>query len=69
MLSHLHLELLRLVRARPLVSVAVGRDRYSVSYSPPGSQPGSWLEPRTQLPGRAGHPIGWKPYISRRKSS
>jgi hypothetical protein len=33
MLSYLHLELLRLVRARPLASVAVGRGRYSVSYS------------------------------------
>jgi hypothetical protein len=33
MLSHLHLELLRLVRARPLVSVAVGCGRYSVGYS------------------------------------
>ena len=28
MLSYLHLELLRLVRARPLVSVAARRDRY-----------------------------------------
>jgi hypothetical protein len=33
MLSHLRIELLRLVRARPLASVAVGRCRYSVGYS------------------------------------
>jgi hypothetical protein len=33
MLSYLHLALLRLVRARPLVSVAVGRGRYSAGYS------------------------------------
>jgi hypothetical protein len=26
-----------MVRIRPLVSVAVGRDRYSVGYSPPGA--------------------------------
>jgi hypothetical protein len=36
MLSCLHLELLRLVRARPLASVAVGGGRYSVCYSPSG---------------------------------
>jgi hypothetical protein len=36
MLSYLPCELLRVVRARPLVSVAVGGDRYSVGYSPPG---------------------------------
>src|SRR6266566_3858319 len=34
MLSYLHPELLRLVRARPLASVAVGGGRYSVCYSP-----------------------------------
>jgi hypothetical protein len=34
MLSHLCLELLRLVRSRPLVSVAVRCDRYSLGYSP-----------------------------------
>ena len=36
MLSYLHLELLRLARARPLASVAVGGGRYSVCYSPSG---------------------------------
>ena len=35
MLSYLRLELLYAVHARPLVSVALGRDRYSVGYSPP----------------------------------
>jgi hypothetical protein len=39
MLSHLRPELLHVVHARPLVSVAVGRDRYSVGYSPQGSRP------------------------------
>jgi hypothetical protein len=34
MLSHLRPELLHVVHARPLVSVAVGRDPYSVGYSP-----------------------------------
>jgi len=38
-LSHLCPELVYLVHARPLVSVAVGRDRYSVGYSPPVSRP------------------------------
>lgn len=38
MLSYLHFELLHMVRTRPLVSVAVGRDRYSVGYSPPGRE-------------------------------
>jgi hypothetical protein len=34
MLSHLRPDLPRVVRTRPLVSVAVGGDRYSVGYSP-----------------------------------
>jgi hypothetical protein len=33
-LSHLHLELLHMIRTRPLVSLGVCRDRYSVGYSP-----------------------------------
>jgi hypothetical protein len=37
--SDLPAELLRAVHPRPLVSVAVGSDRYSVGYSPPGSRP------------------------------
>jgi hypothetical protein len=35
MLSYLRSELPRVVHARPLVSVDVGRDRYSVGYSVP----------------------------------
>lgn len=34
MLSYLHSELPKVVRACPLVSVTVGGDRYSVGYSP-----------------------------------
>jgi hypothetical protein len=34
MLSYLHPKLLEMVRTRPLVPVAVGRDRYSFGYSP-----------------------------------
>ena len=37
MLSYLHPELRHMIRTRPLVSVAVDRDRYSVGYSPPGT--------------------------------
>jgi hypothetical protein len=36
-LSHLHFELVHIVRACLLVSVAVGRDRYSVGYSATGN--------------------------------
>jgi hypothetical protein len=39
MFSHLQLDLLHMVHIRPLVSAAIGRDRYSVGYSPPGSIP------------------------------
>jgi hypothetical protein len=39
MLSYLSAELLRMIHARPPVSVAVSRDRYSVRYLPPGSRP------------------------------
>jgi hypothetical protein len=38
MLSYLRSELLHVVRACPLASVAVGCDRYSVGYSPLGSR-------------------------------
>ena len=34
MLSHPSNDLLRVVRTRPLVSVAIGGDRYSLGYSP-----------------------------------
>jgi hypothetical protein len=34
MLSHLNNDLLRVVRTRPLLSVAIGGDRYSLGYSP-----------------------------------
>ncbi len=39
MLSHPRPEMPHEVHARPLVSIAVGRDRYSVGYSPSGSRP------------------------------
>jgi hypothetical protein len=44
MLSFLRAELLYVVHHRPLASVAVSRDCYSVGYSPPGSRSGTALD-------------------------
>lgn len=53
MLSYLCPELLHVVHARPLVSVAVSRDRYSVGYSPPGCGQTDHL-PNSQARGSGG---------------
>ncbi len=63
MLSYLYPELLNVVHACPLLSVAVGRDRYSVGYSPPG-QVGVSVVDRPSVAARGTlPPVDWTIYI------